>query len=282
MYSLLSFFFFLSGAAETAAEHGESAGGHAHQPWFAEQIYHALHLTPEQLPPNIIHALISALICIVGLKLLIGKPSVDKPSAGQQMVEVVVLQVRSMLEQGIGAYGFKYLSFLLPLTFFVLISNLMGLIPIFEPPTNKLSTTLALGLCSFCYYIYMGFSQQGVVYLKHFTAGLTSGIFAIIGILIFFVEIFSNSLRPITLGVRLMINMFADEQVLDGFGAIVPVVIPSALLVLGTFVCFVQTFIFIQLSIVYLGETVPHDDHHDEEHGHEEHGHEDGKLAHAH
>lgn len=271
-------FFLQEHAAQTvekAAEHGEKAAEaaeHAH-PWLVEQVYHLLHMDEKSLPPNLIFFVISVLFCTVGLRLFMGKPSVDKPSAGQQMIEVVVLQIKSMIDQSIGAYGHKYLKFLLPLAFFILISNLMGLFPLFEPPTNSFNTTLALGTLSFIYYIGWGFRQQGLHYLKHFTGGMTTGLLALIGGMIFVVEIFSNCLRPFTLGFRLMINMFADEKVAEGFGSMVPLVMPSVLMILAAFVAFVQTFIFIQLSIVYLSETVPHDDHHDD-HGHDE--------AHAH
>lgn len=275
MSTLLSFV--LAFAGETA---GEPAAGHAaegaahHHPWLIEQIYHVTHLNAEQLPPHVIMLLIAAVLCIVIFRVFAGSLSVDKPGAGQQVVEIIVLQVKDMVNQAIGPYGFKYLPYLLPLAALVLTSNLMGLFPLFESPTANFNVTLALGLMTFLYYMAMGFIQQGLGYLKHFTGGLTAGLMAIMGGIIFLFEMFSNCLRPATLGLRLLINMFVDEQMGGAFGSIFPFVIPCFAMALGTFVAVVQTFIFIQLSIIYLSETVPHDDHHDE-HGH-------GEAAHAH
>ncbi|MBX7218311.1 MAG: F0F1 ATP synthase subunit A [Blastocatellia bacterium] len=267
-------------AAEHAAEAGKAAehgAEHAH-PWLVEQVYHLTGLNDHSLPPSLIFAIISFFLCIIILRAMVGRLSVDKPSYAQQMIEIVVLQVKGMIEQGIGSYGFKYMSYLLPLAFFILISNLMGLCPLFEPPTNSFSVTLPLGVMTFLYYMFMGFWQQGFGYLKHFMGGLDKGFLALIGVLIFVVEVFSNCLRPLTLGFRLMINLFADEKVAEGFGQMLSIVLPSVLMVLAAFVCFVQTFVFIQLAIVYLAETIPHHDHeegHDHDHGH-------GDEAHAH
>ena len=98
-----------------------------------------------------------------------------------------------------------------------------------------------------------------------------------LGILIFVVEILSNSVRPVTLSLRLFVNMFADHQIAGAFLNLVPPLVPIFTIVLGVFVSFVQTFIFIMLSMVYLSETVPHEEHDTEEHGH---GHEAVAEAH--
>ncbi|MCS7079746.1 MAG: F0F1 ATP synthase subunit A [Chloracidobacterium sp.] len=236
---------------------------HPH-PWLVEQIHHLTGLSDKELPGHVIMLLIAAVICVVGCKLLVGKPSVDKPSFGQQIVEIIVLQVRDMVEQATGTYGFKYLSYLLPLAALILTSNLMGLFPLFESPTANFNVTLALGLMTFIYYMFMGFAQQGLSYLKHFTGGLTAGLMAIMGGIIFVFEMFSNAIRPVTLALRLMINMFVDEQLGVAFGTIYKILLPVFPMLLGTFVAVVQTFIFVQLAIIYLSETVPHDGHGDE------------------
>jgi F-type H+-transporting ATPase subunit a len=246
----------------------DEGAAHAH-PWLVEQVYHLTGLSDRELPPHVIMLLIAAVICVVGFKLLVGKPSVDKPGFGQQIVEIIVLQVRDMVEQSTGTYGFKYLGYLLPLAALILISNLMGLFPLFESPTANFNVTLALGLMTFVYYMFMGFAQQGLGYLKHFTGGLTAGLMAIMGGIIFIFEMFSNAIRPATLALRLMINMFVDEQLGIAFGTIYQILVPVLPMLLGTFVAVVQTFIFVQLSIIYLSETVPHDDHgHEDEHAH--------------
>jgi F-type H+-transporting ATPase subunit a len=264
----------LAFAGEPVAEHAAEGAAHEH-PWLIEQVYHLTHLTADQLPPHVIMLLIAAVLCIVVFRVFAGSLSVDKPGAGQQVVEVIVLQVKDMVNQSVGSYGFKYLPYLLPLAALVLTSNLMGLFPLFESPTANFNVTFALGLMTFVYYMSMGFIQQGIGFLKHFTAGLTAGFMAIMGGVIFIFEMFSNCLRPATLGLRLMINMFVDEKLGIAFGSLFAYVVPCFSMALGTFVAVVQTFIFVQLTIIYLSETVPHDDHHDEHEGH-------GEAAHAH
>ena len=103
-----------------------------------------------------------------------------------------------------------------------------------------------------------------------------------ITVLIFFIEIISNSIRPFTLGVRLFANMFSDEQVFVQITNLAPpfthFILPLALTGLGVFVALVQAFVFTLLSMIYIGEVshAPHDTH---EHEHEAHG--ETAVAHA-
>lgn len=290
----------LQHAAETAAEHAETSE-HAAEPWLVEQANHLLGplvvsieraiMPPiyglfgahwhepspnEAIPVHVIFAIISMVICLIGVRLLRGKVSVDRPSKGQQLLEVIVEQIRGLLDQVIGPYGRRYVPVIGAFATFILVSNLIGLIPGLEAPTSSINVTGALGITSFLYYIATGFRQQGIKYLKHFTGGLSGAMLFAIGPLIFVVEILSNCVRPVTLSLRLFVNMFADHQIGSAFLSMTPQLIPIFTIVLGVFVSFVQTFIFIMLSMVYLSETVPHEEHDVEEHGH---GHE---LAEAH
>ena len=310
----LSYFFQEVGhVANVAEEHG---GEHAAEvPWLVEQVNHLLgpivfniersimpgiyhligskwpgeditdiqsaieHHTYLPIPTHVVMAIIAFLICTVGLWLFRGKLSVDKPNSRQQFIELIVLQVREMLTQIVGPLGPRYLPVIGSFTLFILISNLMGLFPGVVAPTVSLNVTLALGITSFAYYIGMGFKQQGPKYLMHFFGGLTGIMLIIIGPIIFVVELVSNFVRPATLGIRLFVNIFADEKIAEAFTNIFPIGLPIATMALGTFVAIVQAFIFITLSMVYLSETVPHEEHdHDEhEHGSAEHG----EAAHA-
>ncbi|MBI4853668.1 MAG: F0F1 ATP synthase subunit A [Acidobacteria bacterium] len=277
---MLTMFFW----AEEAAK--EDKGGH-HVVWIAEQVNHILgpvvypiqeaimkNINPNwqgdphnAIPEHITLVVISVLLCTVGLYLFRGKLSVDNPSNRQQIVEGIVLQVRDLLDQIVGnPYGRRYLAVIGSFAIFILISNLMGIIPGLKAATASTNVTWALGIVSFLYYISRGFMQQGVGYLKHFMGGpdLLKGFLIAFAMLIFVVEIISNAFRPFTLGLRLFVNIYADEQIADIVGGLVPILLPSGLLVLAVFVSFVQTFIFVVLSCVYLSETVPHDDHHDD------------------
>lgn len=280
-------------AASGAAEHG-AATEHAAEPWLVEQVNHIfgpIVLSIERaimpsiygffgghwhapepgemvIPEHIVWALVLMIICIVGVFLLRGKLSVERPSKGQQLLEIIIEQIGGLLDQVIGPYGRRYLPVIGSFAIFILIGNLMGQIPGLGAPTENINVTGALGLTSFLYYIGMGFRQQGIKYLKHFTGGLSGVMLIAIGWLIFVVEIISNSVRPVTLSVRLFVNMFADQMIGSQFLKLAPWFVPIFTIVLGVFVAFVQTFIFIMLSMVYLSETVPHEEHDTEEHGH--------------
>lgn len=245
----------------------EGGGGH-HDPFLIEKLDH---LFGGKVPKEIILVGILFVIVIALVLFLRGKLSVDKPSKGQQLLEVSVQTIRDMLDQVVGPYGRRYVPVVGSFALFILIANLMGLIPGLMAPTDKINVTGALGVTSFLYYISMGFRQQGIKYLKHFTGGLTGALLPTIGILIFVVEILSNSVRPVTLSLRLFVNMFADSIIGNTFLELAPPLVPIFTIILGAFVSFVQTYIFIMLSMVYLSETVPHDDHDHEDHGHAAH-----------
>lgn len=289
-------FFALMQAAGEAAQHaaGETPKATEHEPVIVEWVNHVfgpavLQIQRAILPPiynlfgaqwhepahgeliipeHVIWTVILFVICIVGILLLRGKPSVDRPSKGQQVLEIIVEQIRGLLDQVIGPYGRRYLPVIGSFAVFILIGNLMGQIPGLGAPTESINVTGALGLTSFIYYIASGFRQQGLGYLRHFTAGLKGPMLIGVGWLIFIVEVLSNGVRPVTLSLRLFVNMFADHSLGLAFLQLAPWLIPVFTIVLGVFVSFVQTFIFIMLSMIYLSETVPHEEHDVEEHGH--------------
>lgn len=222
------------------------------------------------IPAHMVWVTLLFVICVAGALLLRGRLSVDRPSKGQQVLEMIVEQIRGLLDQVIGPYGLRYLPVVGSFAVFILIGNLMGFIPGLGAPTESINVTGALGITSFLYYIGSGFRQQGIKYLKHFTGGLSGVMLIALGPLIFLVEILSNSVRPVTLSLRLFVNMFADHQIGGTFYQLAPILVPIFTIVLGLFVAIVQTFIFIMLSMVYLSETVPHEEHDTEEHGHKE------------
>jgi F-type H+-transporting ATPase subunit a len=291
--------------ATQSVEHATEAAGHHAEPWIVEQVNHLLGpavLKIEEaimppiyglfgktwhppapgepvIPEHVIWAVLAFIIAIVLVLVLRRKLSVDRPSKGQQLLEVIVEQLRGLLNQVIGPYGQRYLPVIGGFAVFILIGNLMGQIPGIGAPTENINVTGALGITSFIYYIAMGFRQQGWRYLKHFMGGLTGLIAILMGWMIFIVEIVSNMVRPVTLSLRLFVNMFADQKIGEAFLGLVAPVVPIFTIVLGVFVAFVQTFIFIMLSMVYLSETVPHEEHDTDDHGH---GREGEALAEAH
>ncbi len=295
--------FWLETAGKTA-EHGEPAGGTAahHTPiivelvnkWFGEPVYHLqlkytkplwtsffakFNTTPDAVfgpytPENAIPwytvmFVIACILSVVIIWILKGRLSAEEPGHGQQTLELGVLAVRDMLADIVGPHGLKYFPLVMTFAILILVSNLMGLFPLFMSPTAATSVTFALGITSFLYYNYVGIKENGALtHFKHWAGPVWW-----IAPLIFPIEAISNFIRPFSLGIRLFGNIFADEQValtVSSLGA--PITywgIPVLLMPLGVFVAFIQTFVFVLLSQLYLSEVshAPHDEHEHAEHG---------------
>src|SRR5215510_6614467 len=285
--------FWLDEAAHKAAEHGEEAAHHTPiivqlvNDWFGEAaLRFELHYTkpvwdkvlgffgttPEDafgpytaenaIPWYTVMFVIACILSVIIIWILKGKLSESAPGGGQQTLEVSVLAVRNMVEDIIGPHGLKYFPVVMTFAVLILVSNLMGLFPLFMTPTSATSVTFALGLSSFLYYNYIGISENGLFgHLKHLAGPIWW-----IAPLIFPIELISNLIRPFSLGIRLFGNLFADEKVMDTLAGLAPPTTwfaPIALMPLSVFVAFVQTFVFILLSQLYLSEVshAPHDFH---------------------
>jgi F-type H+-transporting ATPase subunit a len=199
------------------------------------------------------------------------KLSVDEPGYGQLTLETGVLAIRDLLADNVGPQGMKYLPVIGTFGFLILVSNLMGLIPGLMSPTASTSVTFALGITSFVYYNAIGIKENGLFgHLRHF-----AGPVIWLAPLMFPIELISNLVRPMSLGVRLFGNLFGDEQILGTISGLVAWIVPVFIMPLSVFVAFMQTFIFVLLSILYISEVSGHHDEHGHE-GHEGHGHEPG------
>jgi F-type H+-transporting ATPase subunit a len=209
---------------------------------------------------------IACILSVAIIWIFKGQLSEDEPGYGQQTLEVGVLAVRSMIEDIIGAQGLKYFPVVMTFAVLILVSNLMGLFPLFMSPTAAVSVTFALGISSFLYYNWIGIKENGLIgHLKHLMGPIWW-----IAPLIFPIELISNFIRPFSLGIRLFGNMFADEKVVHTVSGLAPPytwVGPLLLMPLSIFVAFIQTFVFILLSQLYLSEVshAPHEEH--AEHG---------------
>jgi F-type H+-transporting ATPase subunit a len=227
--------------------------------------------TPENaIPWYTVMFVIACLLSLVLIWIFRGQLSEDEPGHGQQTLEVSVLAVRGMLEDIVGPHGLQYFPVVMTFAVLILVSNLMGFFPLFISPTSATSVTFALGLASFLYYQYIGIKENGILgHLKHFAGPIWW-----ISPLIFAIELISNFIRPFTLGIRLFANIFSDEKVLDTISHLAPpytyFAVPVLLMPLSLFVAFIQTFVFVLLSQLYISEVShpPHDAHH----AHEEDG----------
>ncbi|HEY0545360.1 MAG TPA: F0F1 ATP synthase subunit A [Pyrinomonadaceae bacterium] len=227
--------------------------------------------TPENaIPWYTIMFIIACLITVLIVWVLKGRLSEDEPGGGQQTLEVSVLAIRGLLQDVVGPHGLKYFPVVATFAILILVSNLMGLIPFLLPPTTSTSVTFALGISSFVYYNYIGVKENGILgHLGHF-AGVhyfSGVILFVMGPAMFIIELISNAVRPLSLGLRLFGNLFGDEQVGSNIAGLYPpltyIAIPAFLMILSVFAAVMQTFIFVLLSMIYIGEVshAPHEDH---------------------
>ena len=166
--------------------------------------------TPETaIPWYTVMFVIACILSVAIIWILKGKLSDEEPGHGQQTLEVGVLAIRGMIEDIIGPHGLKYFPVVMTFAVLILVSNLMGLFPLFMSPTAATSVTFALGISSFLYYNYIGIKENGLFgHLKHLAGPIWW-----IAPLIFPIELISNFIRPFSLGIRLFGNLFADEKV---------------------------------------------------------------------
>src|SRR5690349_22679046 len=219
--------------------------------------------TPENaIPWYTVMFFIACILSVIIIWIFKGKLSESEPGHGQQTLEVSVLAVRNMVSDIIGPHGLKYFPVVMTFAVLILVSNLMGLFPLFMSPTSATSVTFALGLASFLYYNFIGIEVTGfVVHLPHLAGPIWW-----IAPLIFPIELISNLIRPFSLGIRLFGNLFADEKVLETLSGLAPPwtwPAPILLMPLSVFVALIQTFVFILLSQLYISEVshAPHDVH---------------------
>ncbi len=219
---------------------------------------------------------IACILTLVVIWIFKGKLSEDDPKQGQLTLEAGFVALKDLIISVIGNHGYQYFPVVATFAVLVLISNLMGLFPMFMAPTASVNVTFALGIASFVYYNYVGIHENGLLnHLRHFAGPKLPLLLAIfITPLIFGIEIVSNLIRPLTLGVRLFANMFADEQIssqISGlYAPFTQILLPIILMPLAVFVAFVQTLVFTLLSMIYISEVThaPHEHVHGGEHSH--------------
>lgn len=178
------------------------------------------------------------------------KESILVPPPGLSFLgffDLIVEGLYKLTEMVLGKDARKFVPITGALFLFIFLSNLLGLLPGFAPPTDNVNTTLACGLFVFLYYNYKGLREGGLHYLKHFLGPVWYMAWLLLPI-----ELISHAVRPFTLALRLKGNMLGDHTVLAMFTQLVPYGVPVAVYFLGLLVCFIQAFIFVMLTMVYV------------------------------
>ncbi len=213
---------------------------------------------PEHLIPDyIIMCLIVAAVLILFFGLASRRLNIV-PSKLQGMLELIIQTFENLLVEIIGERGKKYLPLITTIGLFILVCNLLGLVPGFMSPTSKLNVTLGCALVVFFYYHWQGIKTQGLLkYLKHFT-----GPIPLLAPLLLPIEIISHFSRPVSLSVRLFGNIFAEELLIIVIASIIPFFVPLPFMAIAIFTSTIQAFVFVLLSCIYIGGAVADEEEH--------------------
>ncbi len=248
----------------------------------ALQLLHALGIQPENydtpIPEYVVMSLVVLLFATVLALILRSRLSADRPGALQQMAEGLLTNrlgfgIKDVLEANSGHDADKFIAFTGSISIFILLSNLLGVVPAFHSPTSIAVVPLACAILTFLYFNWQGLRHHGPIgYAKHF-----AGPIWLLSWLIFPVELISTSARLLSLTVRLWANIFASDLIYAIFLALfvesyvwaadksailaIPLAvltasIPLAFIALHIFVSIIQAYIFTILPSIYIGAAV--------------------------
>ena len=196
-----------------------------------------------------------ALIIFALFAFLRPRLSVRAPGKLQHCFELIYNFMHDQAEEAIGHDGPKYVAFCGTLFIFILFMNLIGIIPGFESPTMTPSVPAGCAIATFLYYNIMSVAAIGPLkYAGHFV-----GPIPLMAPLMIPIEIASHLGRPLSLTVRLFANMFAGEKVTMVFMGLVALGVPVLFMGLHMFVSLLQAYVFMLLTMIYLGQGIAHE-----------------------
>jgi F-type H+-transporting ATPase subunit a len=200
----------------------------------------------------IVMQLLVAVIMLVLFMILKSSLSVTKPGTLQQIFEIIHGFVGDAAEGEIGHDGRKHVVLFETLFIFILISNLIGVIPQFMSPTQAVFVPCGMAILAFLYYNIVGIRKQGAWhYTKHFFGPMPA-----LAPLMFPIEVISHLARPLSLTVRLFANMYAGEQVTLVFLSLTYFAVPALFMGLHVFVSLLQAYIFMLMTMMYIAGAV--------------------------
>jgi F-type H+-transporting ATPase subunit a len=220
---------------------------------------------------------IAAMLIVLALALAVRPALLHRQTAA---VPEAKLTLRTLLEVWIGYwYGLmkdmmgpkrakQYFPLVGALSLFIIVGNVMGLVPGFTPPTSNWNITLGCAVIVFVMFNYYGIRANGLGYFKHLFGPWLGWPLVPVNLLLFVVETFSLCIRPLTLSIRLMLNMAVDHLLVTIALGMVALFLPVPVLVLSTLVCIVQVLVFCILTSIYIALATEHEEH---DHGAKEH-----------
>lgn len=214
-----------------------------------------LHITPKHsnapISDSFAMELLVFLFLLIVFVMLRSRLSVDSPGGLQHVFEGLEGFVLGQGREIIGHHSESYTPFFATIFIFILVCNLIGLIPGFESPTGVAFVPLGCAICAFVYYHAQGFKHGGIGYLKHFLGPIPA-----LAPLMLPIELISHTARLLSLTVRLWANIFAGDLVTLVFFSMIPIGVPIVFLSLHIVVAVLQAYVFMLLTIIYVSGAV--------------------------
>ena len=236
--------------SENAEVIGETFIGHAHADW------------------RTFEPIFAAFFVVILLLLLARRVRFQLEDTEKAVVPDATLTLRTFMEAFIGYFyemaknvmgpvrAKKYFPVIGASALFVFFSNVMALLPGFPVATSSLNVTMGCAIVVFILFNLYGLTANGWSYVKHLL-----GPAWYLAPLLFVIEVVSLCVRPITLAVRLMLNMSVDHVIVGILLGMFPLLLPLPVMVLGCLVIVVQTLVFTMLTCIYIGLATEHLDH---------------------
>ena len=201
--------------------------------------------------PHVVYTWLAMVVLIV-FGWLAGKGVSMVPKTAQNVFEVIISGLEEFTVSITGEEGRKSYPLVLTIFLFVLLGNLMGLVPAFYPPTASINTTVAIALIAVLWSHVVGIRAHGFKYIKHFLGPVPAMIPLFLPI-----EIIGHAARVLSLSFRLFGNMAGHELVVGillGLGGMF--LAPLPVMGLGAFVALVQAFVFYLLATMYIAGAI--------------------------
>ncbi|SMF32709.1 F0F1 ATP synthase subunit A [Desulfovibrio gilichinskyi] len=194
-----------------------------------------------------------AMLILFTIGFLVSRKLSLVPGGLQNLVEIIVGGLEDFVVSNIGESGRTVFPFMCTLFVYILVMNLLGLVPGCDAPTANVNTNAAMAVCTFLYYNYIGIKRHGFGYIKHFL-----GPVPLLAPLMFIIEIVSHISRPLSLTLRLFGNIRGEEIVLVLLFMLAPVVSTLPMYFLFMLAKVIQAFIFFMLTMIYLKGSLEH------------------------
>jgi len=199
--------------------------------------------------------IVVALIIFILFAILKPRLSADRPGKLQHTFELIYDFLRGQAHEQVGHGSRQYVPYFGTIFIFILFANLLGVIPGMESPTMVPSVPAGIAIATFFYYNAVGVQANGIFkYLGHFAGPMPA-----LAPLMVPIEIISHLARPLSLTIRLYANMYAGEQVTLVFLKLTFLLVPAAFMGLHVFVSFLQAYIFMLLTMMYVAGAVAHE-----------------------